>query len=394
MQLRPALLAVLAALPLRGAIPTWPSSLDDFEDIMYLQSGYRSRNLRDGVTPCSFSAFGAGRIAAAEWIRTAFHDMATANVVFGTGGLDGSINYETSRAENAGAAFNDTLDAMMPFYSARTSLADMLALALAAAVQSCGGPVVPVRGGRVDALAAGDFGVPLPQNDIGTFEDQFQRMGFSQTQMIQVTACGHAVGGVHASDNPGIVPPGSTANNYKLFDSDASVAFDQKVVSEYVAGVSQDALVSGPAVAIKQDSDLRIFASDQNATITAMATESAFDSVCSAVLQQMIEVVPAGVTLSDPVQPYDIKPSGLQLTLLDGASQLAFAGYIRVRTTVRPAAQIASVQLIFRDRDGGSECGASCNIATAVAGTAEGFADSFVVGAGAWTLRRRDADGP
>ncbi|KAG7087894.1 hypothetical protein E1B28_011941 [Marasmius oreades] len=36
---------------------------------------------------------------AAQWIRLAFHDMATHNVDDGTGGLDGSIIYKFDRPE-------------------------------------------------------------------------------------------------------------------------------------------------------------------------------------------------------------------------------------------------------------------------------------------------------
>src|ERR1700743_353141 len=78
-----------------SATPTWPASIDDLEDIMFLNTGYRSRGFSVPVTPCSFSAQGAGRVAAAEWIRTAFHDMATGNAVQGIGGLDASLVFET-----------------------------------------------------------------------------------------------------------------------------------------------------------------------------------------------------------------------------------------------------------------------------------------------------------
>jgi hypothetical protein len=92
----------------------------------------------------------------------------------------------------------------------------------------------------------------------------------------------------------------------------------------------------------------------------------------------MIEVVPPNVVLPDPVQPYEVKPTALQLTLLSGGSSISFTGFIRVRTTVRPMSDIASVQLIYLDRNGASSCG-SCTISTSVAGTSNGFDDSFAV---------------
>jgi hypothetical protein len=67
-------------LRLGSAQTTWPSSIDELEDVMFLNSGYLSRGLAAHVTPCGFSEFGAGRQTAAEWLRIGFHDMSTTNV--------------------------------------------------------------------------------------------------------------------------------------------------------------------------------------------------------------------------------------------------------------------------------------------------------------------------
>jgi hypothetical protein len=99
MKLTLALLTVCLAQCVSG-LPTWPSAVDELEDIMYLQTGYRSRGMSSRVTPCGYSAAGSGRNAAAEWMRTAFHDAATANTYFGTGGLDASIMFETARRKS------------------------------------------------------------------------------------------------------------------------------------------------------------------------------------------------------------------------------------------------------------------------------------------------------
>lgn len=71
------------------------------------------------MTPCSFGGNNAGRQFAAEWIRTAFHDVATTDVAAGTGGLDGSIWFELDRAENGGSAFNSTFNFFANLYSIR-----------------------------------------------------------------------------------------------------------------------------------------------------------------------------------------------------------------------------------------------------------------------------------
>lgn len=354
---------------------TWPSSVDELEDIMLLNTGYRARGFAVAVTPCSFSAQGNGRIASAEWIRTAFHDMATGSVFTGIGGLDASLVFELG-GDNIGAAFDTTLTTFAPFLSSQSSMADLIAMGVYTAVRSCGGPVVPIKTGRMDATAAGPNGVPLPQNSLFTFENQFARTGFNTTEMIAVTACGHTLGGVHAEDFPQIVTAVTAPNNFPHFDS--TTAFDEKIASEYIAGTSTDPLVVGPSKASGRDSDARVFAADGNVTMKAMADPATFASMCSTMLQKMIEVVPGGTVLTDPIVPYEIKPNAIQLTLLDGGATILFTGEIRVRTTVRKASQIASVQLVYKDRSGSSSCG-GCSISTSQKGIAAGFDDSFTV---------------
>jgi hypothetical protein len=164
------------------AVPTWPSSVDELEDIMLLNTGYRARGFAAPVTPCAGN-LGPARIAGAEHVRTAFHDMATGSVFTGVGGLDASIIFELTGTDNVGPAFNTTLTSYAPFLSSRSSMADLIALGLYTAVRSCGGPVVPIRAGRADAAAAGPPGVPLPQNAIGILTNQFARVGFNTTEM-------------------------------------------------------------------------------------------------------------------------------------------------------------------------------------------------------------------
>jgi hypothetical protein len=353
-------------------IPTWPASTDELEDIMFLNTGYKARGFATAVTPCSFSGQGNGRIAAAEWIRTAFHDASTGSVYTGVGGLDASIMFEQG-GENVGAAFNTTLTTFAPFLTSRSSMADIIALGVYTAVRSCGGPVVAIKAGRKDATGSGPTGVPLPQNSLGTFINQFLRIGFNTSEMIAVTACGHTLGGVHAADFPQIVTTGSVTNDFAHFDS--TNAFDERVASEYVKGTTTNPLVSGPCVGSGRCSDAHVFSADKNVTITAMADPSTFQSTCARMLQKLIEVVPGGTTLTDPIVPYEVKPVGLQLNLQNDGSTILFSGEIRVRTTSR---QISNVQLIYKDRSGGSSCGA-CAITTNVAGTASGFDDTFSV---------------
>lgn len=172
----------------------------------------------------------SGRLAAAEWIRVAYHDMATADVEAGTGGLDASISFETDRDENKGPAFNATMKQLYLFHSARSSMADMIAMAVTLAVGSCseGKVNVPYRGGRIDATGAGPLGVPEPQQDLDTHTGIFQKQGFNQTEMIGLVACGHSVGGVHGAVFPETVPVlNDTQNEASLQTFDTTgVVFD------------------------------------------------------------------------------------------------------------------------------------------------------------------------
>jgi hypothetical protein len=358
------------------AAPTWPASTDELEDLLYVNAGYRARGFASPVIPCS-NGDGVDRNSAAEWIRTAFHDMASANANAGTGGIDGSILFELGSAEHAGAAFRNTLTRYAPFYSSRTSLADLIAAGLYSATRSCGGPAVPVRGGRKDAGNAGPSGqVPDASNAISIFRNQFNRMGIAgvnNTEMIQLVACGHTLGGVHAAEQPIIIDAGTFPNDYAHFDTSVA-SFDNKIATEFLSGNTKNPMVFGKSYRADnrgRDSDRRVYGSDGNYTMQAMQDPQTFNSMCKAVFQKMIEIVPRGIVLTDVITPYDVKPYDVQLTLLDGGASLGFTGEIRVRTN---SGSISKVQLIYKDRTGTS---ASAPIDTTVKGTASGFDDNF-----------------
>ncbi|PFH59316.1 hypothetical protein XA68_12517 [Ophiocordyceps unilateralis] len=367
------LLLALGALAI--ADPTWPSETDELEEIMYQLFSYGARNFADTVSPCSNEASGPGRQNAAEWLRTAFHDAATANTYFGTGGVDGSLQYELENGENSGPGHKTTLQFMAPYVSPRASLADLIALGVYTSVRSCGGPVVPFRAGRRDAVAAGNPGVPQPQNSAFTFQQQFERLGFTKEDMIQLTACGHTLGGVHQTEFPELMPEGGVRNGEAPFDS-AVDKFGPNVVTEYLAGKTVNPLVGGPSAKVNKNSDFKVFNSDGNKTVRAMADPDVFRATCQRVLQKMIDLVPPTVTLSDPITPYAVKPVGLQLTLADGGSSLVWTGRIRVKTTGLSADAIKSVSITYKDRTGGC-ASSSCTLGSTVQGVGRGFDDSF-----------------
>ncbi|KAG5990925.1 hypothetical protein E4U43_004158, partial [Claviceps pusilla] len=360
--------------------PTWPSDIDELEEIMFQINSFRSRKFADTINPCTTEASGPGRRNAAEWLRAAFHDMSTANKFFNTGGLDGSLQYELDNGENTGPGHRTTLQFMSTYVSSRSSLSDLLALGVYMSVRSCAGadgPIVPFRAGRKDASVAGSLGVPQPQNSVVTFKQQFERMGFTTEEMIQATACGHTIGGVHSEEFPELVSRQNLVNGSVSFDSTDAI-FDNKVVTEYLSGNTTNPLVVGPSVTNNKNSDFKVYNADGNKTMSALTDTNTFKTVCQKVLQKMIDVVPPGVVLSDPIVPYTVKPVNLQLTLTNGGSALQFTGYIRVRATGLADGAIKSVTLSYKDRKGSATCGSSsCTITSTIQGTSKGFDDAF-----------------
>lgn len=189
--------------------------------------------------------------------------------------------------------------------------------------------------------------------------------------MIQMTACGHTLGGVHAGDFSNIVAPGTAPNDFQLFDTTSE--FDNQIAVRYINNNDTDSLAVGISTSSGRNSDFAVFTADSNVTLKAMTNVAIFNSMCISILQRMIETVdPSIVTLSDVISPYEVKPSGIQLTLLAGGTQIAFTGDIRVRTTSRT---VSTVSLAYTDRNGAT----GGTISTTLSGTANGFDDSFSV---------------
>jgi hypothetical protein len=298
--------------------------------------------------------------------------MATGSTFTGIGGLDGSIAFELGSGENLGSAFVTTLTTFAPFFSSQTSLSDLISAGVYTAARSCGGPIVPVRGGHIDATAAGGSGVPLPGNSAGTFRNQFLRIGYSSTEMIAFVACGHTLGGVHAGNFPDNLPVGTAPNDFRGMDTTPAV-FDNRIAVEFVDGTTRNPLVIGASRPLLNPDNV-VFSSDSgNGTIKSLAQNAAnFTTVCGNMFQRMIEVVPSGVTLTSTIKAYEVRPYGLQLTLLSGGAQIKFTGEIRVRTTQRTS--ITGVQVVYKDRTGAA---VSTPITAIPTGDASGFDDTF-----------------
>lgn len=143
---------------------------------------------------------------------------------------------------------------------------------------------------------------------------------------------------------PEAVTPNNTQGGIH-FDSTIAV-FDPLVVTEYLNGTGQQ---GGPLVTSFNEtsrSDLRLYESDNNATMVKLAQQGeGFLDTCSTLFQRMVETVPSNVVLSDVTSPMDIKPVNATLDF-DSAGRLIFTGYIRVGHSYHLAVVMLIVQVL------------------------------------------------
>ncbi|KAJ6488996.1 heme peroxidase [Mycena sanguinolenta] len=323
----------------------WPSQqLDALEALRFNQDGHNQGGIAVFIEPCDRFVLdtgnnvdsNSGRSNVADWVRTAYHDMATHNVTDGTGGLDASIRFpeESLRAENVGKGFNNTVAALRSVLNRYVGLADSLALGTIIAIENCGGPEIPFRGGRVDAGEPNSPGVPEPQDDLDSHIADFARQGFTQPEMIGLVACGHLTvdrhtfGGVQQAAFPNIVPILNDPNNTESvahFDS-TSVNFDNLFATEYISGTTQNPLVVG--FNETTNSDKRIFGSDGNITMKSFAdSPELFASTCADLIARMLDTVPTGVELTEIITPLPVKPSNLVISM--AGDTLKLSGEVR-----------------------------------------------------------------
>ncbi|KAF8175929.1 heme peroxidase [Mycena galopus ATCC 62051] len=317
----------------------WPApQLDALESARFDQTGLNSAGVVGGfLQPCNSFIFGGpntGRSNANDWIRTAYHDMATYNSTDGTGGLDASIRFaeEQARPENVGDGFSNTMLIINFEVNRYVSISDTIALMALFAVENCGGPEIAFRGGRVDAAVANAPGVPQPQDTLESHIASFARQGFTPTEMIGLVACGHTFGGVQHEFFPDIVNPlndSTSTEDVAEFDS-THVTFDNNVATEYIAGTTQNPLVVG--FNETTNSDKRIFGSDGNATMLSFANSAElYASTCADLFARMLDTVPSGVNLTEVITPLPVKPSSVEL-ILDGDT-LQLSGFVRFWNT-------------------------------------------------------------
>ncbi|KAJ4486568.1 heme peroxidase [Lentinula edodes] len=289
----------------------------------------------------------------AQWLRIAYHDMSTHDVDDGTGGLDASIQFELDRPQNIGQGMFDSLNDFRNFVAGAPFLgtADTIALGAIFALAGCGGPVIPFSAGRVDATEAGPETVPEPQQDLASHTEAFRRQGFTPTEMIGLVACGHTLGGVRQVDFPLVVT--DTEDFLQTFDT--TTDFDNAVVSEYLQNTTQNILVVGPNVTTR--SDFRIFSSDGNLTMQSFLSSDTFNDTCGNLIERMINTVPNGVTLTQPIsEPFDYVVSEPLFSYRNGTMSMATTLRI-VNPSDNPS---RTVTMLWADRQGSSCSSTGC----------------------------------
>ena len=261
--------------------------------------------------------------------------------------------------ENNGPAFNATILEFQSLQQDGVSLADMIVsrrwsrvhhsrqvLGAITAVGACGGPVIPFRPGRADASGPSPEGsIPQPQSSTQSHIETFARMGFSQTEMISLIACGHSIGQVHRTVNPRIV----NSTTIRAFD-DTRTTFDNHVAVDYIKDNRTNPMAQPwDANYPERSSDSRIFASDGNVTIARYASSSSdYMSGCSTVLAKMFdEAIPATNTLAEAIEPFAVS-STFRTTLRNGALAIQ-VGSSRVYNMV---GQWSSFEVGYTNRDG------------------------------------------
>ena len=166
--------------------------------------------------------------------------------------------------------------------------------------------------------------------------------------MITMVACGHTLGGVHNSDFPEITGD-TTADEVHMFEGgESNSVFDNAVVTEYLDGSTDNTLVSGSNDTT--NSDKRVFAADGNVTMEALADAAAFQTKCADILERMINTVPSTVTLTDVIEPIEVKPY-IEAMAVNSDGKIAFEGRIRPRVTERQSDDI-TLHLTYADRSG------------------------------------------
>ncbi|HEY7030099.1 MAG TPA: peroxidase family protein [Thermomicrobiales bacterium] len=134
---------------------------------------------------------------APAFLRLAFHDAGTYDVQTHKGGADGAIHLaaELARSENAG--WGSGCIGVLTGVKERfpdVSWADLVAIGGAAAVAKCGGPVIEVGIGRIDAAdPAPEHRLPTSDEGAARLKAHFVGMGLGPRELVALSG-GHTLG--------------------------------------------------------------------------------------------------------------------------------------------------------------------------------------------------------
>jgi L-ascorbate peroxidase len=149
--------------------------------------------------------------AAPILLRLAWHDAGTYDASVGTwpacGGANGSIRFDPEMAHGANAGLSKALGYLKPFKARHATLswADLIQLAGATAVETAGGPKIPMRYGRVDVTGPEqcpkEGNLPDAEAPFGDgsrdaashLRAVFGRMGFDDREIVALSGA-HTVG--------------------------------------------------------------------------------------------------------------------------------------------------------------------------------------------------------
>jgi len=153
-------------------------------------------------------------------VRLAWHDAGTYDAASDTGGPNASIRFEPESGHGANNGLRWAMNKLEPLKAAfpEMSYADLYQLASVVAVEFCGGPAIPFRLGRTDALPSSctpDGRLPDATKGTNHLRDIFYRMGFTDKEIVALSGA-HTLGRAHA-DRSGF--EGAWTNEPYIFDN-------------------------------------------------------------------------------------------------------------------------------------------------------------------------------
>jgi L-ascorbate peroxidase len=148
-------------------------------------------------------------------LRLAFHDAGTFDQQTQTGGAHGAVHLqeELQRGDNTGWG-QECIELLAEAKASYPSLswADLVALGGAAAVQKCGGPVMPIDLGRTDATVPGPaHRLPGGYEGAALLKSMFARMGLGARELVALSGA-HTLG--HTQRRPFTPNPWAFSNSY------------------------------------------------------------------------------------------------------------------------------------------------------------------------------------